>query len=172
MLYSLLYKRLKTYFIGARNVGKANAQGITDVIVIMMDDVVQGWKDKIVGTGTDGAAVMLGSQNGVVAKLESLCNKKLFSVHCSAHRLELAYKDSTKSISLFKSAETVLLNNYLFYRKSPLNRNNLKQAFEARNHQPLFGTRIGGTRWVAHLHKAVSNLLRGYGPVVDHLTQV
>ena len=52
---------------------------------------------KIVGTGTDGASVMLGCRNGFVMQLKNHTEHNfIFSRHCSAYRLELAYKESCK----------------------------------------------------------------------------
>ena len=129
--------------------------------------------DKLVGTGTDGASVMLGSQNGVVQRLRHRTGRMyLIAVHCSAHRLELAYKDSSKNIKLYQCVETLLLNLFLFYRNSPLNRSNLKASFATFGREALMPVRAGGTRWLAHMQQALNNTLKGYGPIKQHLNQV
>lgn len=46
---------------------------------------------KLVALGSDGAAVMLGKNNGVIALLQAQ-QPSMIAVHCSGHRLELAYK--------------------------------------------------------------------------------
>ena len=44
---------------------------------------------KLRGIGTDGASAMMGSHNGVVARLKSITPSAI-GVHCAAHRLNLA----------------------------------------------------------------------------------
>ena len=52
--------------------------------------------DKCVGFGSDGASTMIGKQNGVAARLKEKINHFLTSVHCVAHRTNLAAIDATK----------------------------------------------------------------------------
>lgn len=85
------------------------------------------WKTKVVGFGTDGASVMMGSNNGTVKKMkDQLARPYIVAVHCSAHRLELAYKGACKQIALYEKVDFRMLNLYLFYRNSSLNRSNLE----------------------------------------------
>ena len=163
------------HFVAIKNVGKADAEGVTKAIEQSMNDTFDlSWKDKLVAIGTDGAAVMLGHKGGVIAKLRQHLEKPgLVGIHCSAHRLELAYKDATKSVKLYNSVALMLTNLYLFYRNSALNRSNLKLAFATKPEQtPLMPTRVSGTRWLPHTKRALDNLLRGYAFIVLHLTQV
>ena len=44
---------------------------------------------KMRGIGTDGAATMIGKHNGVVTRLKDITPTAI-SVHCAAHRLNLA----------------------------------------------------------------------------------
>ena len=50
---------------------------------------------KLVTMGSDGASVMLGKKSGVLALLKEQ-QPSLIGIHCSAHRLELYYKDAIK----------------------------------------------------------------------------
>ena len=165
---------IKVFFLGITNVGKANAENILRATTTMLNQYFgQSWMSKIVGTGTDGASVMLGCRNGFVMQLKNYTERDfIFSMHCSAHRLELAYKESCKEVPLFKIFDTLMLNLYLFYRNSPLNRHNLKEAFKTFNREPLMPVRASGTRWLAHMKKAIDNILKGYGPIMLHLVQV
>ena len=49
------------------------------------------------------------------------------------------------------------------YRKSPLNRRNLKEAYRCLSKKVWLPTRVGGTRWLGHVLKALNNFLTGYG---------
>ncbi|XP_014672133.1 PREDICTED: zinc finger protein 862-like, partial [Priapulus caudatus] len=165
---------LRTDFVGIKNVPKADAAGITTAISnILTDNLGDTWKTKIVGMATDGAAVMLGKTNGVVARLMREVQRPFIqTIHCSAHRLELAYKDATKSLDIFNKVDNMLLAIYLFYKNSPLNRANLKASFNTLAQKPLIPSRVGGTRWLPHIKRALENLLIGYEPIMQHLTQI
>ena len=52
--------------------------------------------DKCVGFGSDGASTMIVKQNGVAARLKDKVNHFLTSIHCVAHRTNLAAIDETK----------------------------------------------------------------------------
>ena len=74
---------------------------------------------RLVGRGTDGAAVNIASNAG----LKGLITKevpRLFLMWCFAHRLELAIKDSLKGAP-FSLLDEILLRLYPNYEKSPKN---------------------------------------------------
>ena len=79
---------------------------------------VMDWKDfrkKLVALGSDGASVKLGQNNGVIAKLQEM-QPAVIAVHCSGHRLELAYKDSIKKVQKAEKVITMLTGLFYFYR--------------------------------------------------------
>ena len=146
------------------------------------------WHHRLVSMAADGAAVMMGCNKGVIAKLREQI-PHIVSVHCMAHRLELGLKDAAAKALCHKKLDTFLLNLYLFYKKSPLNRYvsdilywclshvlffsaNLKSSFESLKLKMLVPTRTGGTRWVGHTLRALDHFLRGYKGIVQHLEQV
>jgi hypothetical protein len=53
---------------------------------------------KLVGFGCDGASNMLGKKNGLATLLEA-DHPEVVAVHCLAHRLELAFKDTYSGFS-------------------------------------------------------------------------
>ena len=53
----------------------------------------------------------------------------VLGILCSAHRLELCYKDAMKKVPMAEKVLTLLTGLYYMYRNSPLNRTNLKNAF-------------------------------------------
>lgn len=126
---------------------------------------------KLVGFGSDGAAVMLGKTGGVAALMKQL-NPEIQAVHCCAHRLELAFKDAMKRSNMCTQLNTLFLNLYLFYKNSSKNRSSLKVSAEAHGDHPAIPTRVGGTRWLPHLERAIRNFLRGYRAMITHLYQV
>ncbi|XP_049892465.1 zinc finger protein 862-like isoform X1 [Epinephelus moara] len=163
--------KIESKFVGIDAVDKADAENITKAIKDVMDKVSQQWEVKLVAVATDGAAVMVGVRTGVVQRLRR-DRPYLVGVHCMAHRLELSFKDSVKNIVLFKKVEELLTGLYTFYHVSPLNRSHLKNSFAALKLAPIMPTRVGGTRWVAHLLCAIDHFLRGYPAIMHHLNGI
>ena len=72
-----------------------------------------------------------------------------------------------KLLAGYSCTRKLMLYFYFFYRNSPL-----KQAFDALGETHRILSRLGGTRWVPHISRAVSNVLKGYKGLVTHLSQV
>ena len=85
---------IHTNFIYCSQVEHGNAGQIVEAIQKAVKTVVpwDDFKSKLVALGSDGASVMLGKNNGVIALLQTM-QPSIIAVHCSGHRLELAYKD-------------------------------------------------------------------------------
>ena len=61
---------LQTSFVGIKYLEKADADSISKTVSSMLTDSGIDWQNKIVGIATDGAAVMMGVKNGVVARIK------------------------------------------------------------------------------------------------------
>ena len=163
MQYTRLCNRgkVEVHFVGIQDVEKADGENITQAIDNMMREVCgEEWQAKLVACATDGASVMTGTSKGVVSRLRG-SNMHALGIHCMAHRLELAFKDAIKSCSMAKQLEDVLSGLHTFYCKSALNRANLKHSFKILGQNPLVPTRVGGTRWVSHLFRAIDHFFEG-----------
>ena len=77
-----------------------------------------------------------------------------------------------KGVELVAKVTDLLDHLYRFYRNSPLNRSELKRAFEALKKTPLVPTRCNGTRWVGHLQKALKQIIKGFYGYTRHLQEV
>ena len=163
-----------TQFLRLQSVDKADAQHIASAITKAASSGLgveeEVWRGRLVGVGSDGAAVMVGRKSGVVTRLSDGLPHVL-GVHCMAHRLELSFKDVAKKNLCHKKLDTLLLGLYYFYHNSPLNRANLKASYQSLQKSPLMPTRVGGTRWVSHILKALDHFVRGYAPIVQHLSK-
>ena len=54
-----------TSFVGVKHVGKANADNITEAILLLLRDTFgTEWENKTFGVATDGASVMTGKKGG------------------------------------------------------------------------------------------------------------
>lgn len=162
------------FFLNTAYTEKSDADGIVKAMERSVEKVGIPWKDfkeKLVGMGSDGASVMLGKNNGVAAKLRQQ-QPTLVAVHCYAHKLELAFKDAIKHVPLDTKVTCLLQGLYYFYHNSALNRSNLKNSCKSLKKKVLLPTRIGGTRWVGHLLRALENFLTGYDAIRQHLEQI
>lgn len=128
------------------------------------------WWHKVIGFCSDGASNMQGSRNGVAALVKK-DNPGVIVIHCLAHRLELAFRDAIKQAcpKLYERSMTLLLGLYYMYRKGPKQKRSLKRSFEALEMTQILPTRVGGTRWLPHLQRAVDVILRGYKAFKFHL---
>ncbi|KAJ8048647.1 hypothetical protein HOLleu_01044 [Holothuria leucospilota] len=114
---------------------------------------------------------MTGKKSGVGARLKEH-QPKLQTIHCIAHRLELAIKDAAKSTAMFGKMGRFLANIYFFYHNSTHNRGLLRRTAEALGIKRFIPTRTGGTRWVVHTLNALTNLFAGYPAIVQHLLEI
>lgn len=162
-----------TKFVGLSQPVSPNARGLYKAIMAALEGVGLNEEEvakKLIGFGCDGANVMIGKKGGVSAFLTQL-QPFLITVHCFAHRLELAYKDAVKGSRLYDSCTVVLMGLYYFYHNSPKQRQNLKRSFQNLNQTAVMPTRVGGTRWVGHMVRSIENCLRGYQAIRHQLEE-
>lgn len=118
---------------------------------------------------------MVGCRAGVGALLRKE-QPSMLTLHCMAHRLELALKDATKKLKLHDKSVTVLcMGLYYFYHNSALNRAMLVRNFDAlktKTDKLLIPSRTGGTRWIGHSLRSISSVITSYRFIVAHLGQV
>ncbi|CAI7833557.1 unnamed protein product [Closterium sp. NIES-53] len=96
-------------FLTLLTVDKCDAASLVDVLLTHLDAVGIDLS-KIVGISTDGARVMTGTSNGVVARLRQR-NPYLVSCHCIAHRKEaLAAKDAAEKVTEFNIIDQAVRN--------------------------------------------------------------
>ena len=97
---------------------------------------------------------------------------KVVSIHCLAHRLELSWKDfiKTNSTKLYDKVTTLTIGIYYLYKRSSKMRKELKATFSVHNEKCHLPTRVGGTRWVPHILRAIDLLLKGFHVFADHLS--
>jgi hypothetical protein len=112
--------------------------------------------ERMTAFASDGASVMTGCNNGVGVKLKE-SNPYLFSIHCIAHRLQLASIDSVNEDKSFQHFECTLrlLNSY--FGKSTLRMHALEEMQRECGDPLLKPVRISDTRWLS-THAAVSRV--------------
>ena len=166
---------IRTKFLGIQDVEKGDAENVTKALSKVVNDnlniEISQLYPTLVGFASDGAAVMTGRRSGVATRLKKH-QPAMISVHCCAHKLELAYKQSMEKEAIYDTLHNLLINLYYFYHNSPLNRSNLKASFSAVGKTCLIPSRVGGTRWLPHTLRALNNLWNGYSGLILHLNQV
>ena len=125
---------------------------------------------KMIGFGADGASVNMGCHNGIGARLKRK-QPLLTSVHCMAHRLELAFKQVIQSNEAQLKVLGFLENIYKFYNNSSLNRSMLRRCSAALGATGI-PTRLGGTKWIPHTHTALINFWKMYPSLHQHFGEV
>ena len=86
--------KVYTQFLAVQTVQKADAQTISLAIDSAVSSTLdQNWKDQLAAIGTNGAAVMVGKNTGVVKRLKG-DSDYIIGVHFMNHRLELVFKDA------------------------------------------------------------------------------
>ncbi len=152
-------------FVATKTPRSPDAVGIYNSILDALDGIgvtEDMLKMKLVAFGCDGASVMIGKKGGVATLLKSHIQPELVVVHCLAHKLELAYRDAVKKISLYDSTICLLMGVYYFYHNSPKQRAALEASYEALGLKSRMPSRVGGTRWLGHLLKAIKSFAEGY----------
>ena len=129
---------------------------------------------------TDGAAVMVGKNNGVAAKLKTV-NKKLVSIHCICHRLALACNDSNEQTSYINTVELVLRQLWQYFENSAkrsavlfkaqvtqrnMNVDKINQKMVTRKVQ-----KACRTRWLS-LDKSVQSLIKDFIAITQALRKL
>ena len=83
--------------------------------------------------GSDGTSVMLGKKSGVLALLKE--QPSLIGVHCSAHRLELCYKDAMKKVPMAEKSINITHWIILHVLKQSPQQNQLEECIQVSEHK-------------------------------------
>ena len=121
--------------------------------------------------GSDGASNMTGNKAGLSALLRKEIGAEIINVHCLAHRLELAFRDIVKSSKLYDKLMTLLIGLHYFYIKQYKNKSGLLRAIGAVG-KGVLPPKVTGTRWLPHMHRGISSMLRTYRAYEAHLSTI
>lgn len=124
---------------------------------------------KLVAMGSDGASNMTGKKAGLAALLRQNVNSEMVNNHCFAHRLELAFRDVLKKYKLYDKVMTLLIGLHYFYIKQYKNKKGLLDAIKVLDIKGVLPPKVTGTRWLAHLSRGITCLLRTFRAYEAHL---
>ena len=108
---------------------------------------INNWKDGLVACGSDGASVMTGVSNGVIAKLRQDV-PWLIGIHCVAHKLELAVLDGIKDVQYFAVLTEMLKGLYKHYHYSAKALRELEELSNVMEESCNRPVNVTGSRWV------------------------
>ena len=133
------------------------------------DDV---YKSSLVCATADGASVNTGVYNGLLTRLQNDDRERMLKVHCTSHRVELAFKDTLLKFDDFtKVREFMILLYYQFKRSGRLKRQ-FKATAEAMSVQVYTFTKVHGTRFVNHQRLGLQRLLHNWIVLITTLENV
>ena len=108
------------------------------------------FKKKLVGFASDGASVMQGKYGGLAKKLEDYSGRSIYSIHCMAHRLQLATGHAWENAPIFNEAERLIDGIYNFYNnKGHKRKAHLKETAAALERVYYQFSGIFKVRWIA-----------------------
>ena len=119
---------------------------------------------KVVMLTTDGAAVMLGCNNGVHIHLKKYA-PHLIEYHCIAHREVLAVSQAYKSINFFVRLESILRALYGYFSHSSVRMEKLKAVFHVLDKKFVRLQRLYDIRWLSRL-QAVKAVVTTYETLI------
>ena len=120
----------------------------------------------LVGFSSDGASVMVGTTNGVAAKLKALF-PALIATHCAAHRLNLAASDVSSSLS--EHVEDLAGRLFSFFARSSSRLLKLSKSAKDLDARFVKLSRPSDTRWLS-LGEALKNIVRMYPVLLEYLS--
>ena len=156
-------RKLEVKFMKVLPLKECDAKSISKEIIDFLNQSLISLEKLILFT-RDGAAVMLGVNNGVHVKLKQHC-PHLHEYHCVAHREVLAVGQAYQSISYYVRIETVLKSIYSHFSHSSCHVEQLKEIFKLVKRKFVMVHKIYDIRWLSR-YEAVSAIVKAYHPLL------
>ncbi|XP_041353824.1 zinc finger protein 862-like [Gigantopelta aegis] len=156
--------------LGITEPGQCTAEGIYNAITAKTREMQLDIKTCCVATAADGASVNFGKESGVLVRLKKTM-PWLIMIHCIAHRLELALKDSFKGSFYELEIDNLMMHLYYMYRRSVKKWHELQRTAETFGEHVVKPSRSQGTRWIDHRRKALTALIQDYRCIVTQLQE-
>ena len=159
---------IKTSFLQITDI----PNGTADTIEAALLQVLSGNGidlSRLRGFGTDGAAVMTGSRNGVATKLRSH-SPRMISVHCINHRLALAAAHAADGIPYIQRFKSILQSLFYFYQNSAVRMAGLHAIQEVLDQPMIKCKEAKDVRWLSH-DMAIKAVIRTYQAILISLVR-
>ena len=120
--------------------------------------------NNLVGFGSDGASVMLGSRNSVLSRLRSV-QPHLWHTHCICHVAHLCAAHAAKKLPA--DIENVVIDVYYHFHRSSKRVEQFKNFQEFCEVEPLTILKHVSTRWLS-LHTCISRILQQWDALCSY----
>lgn len=124
------------------------------------------------GYASDGAAVMTGHRNGLVALIRQYVEEPIYAVHCMAHKLQLSLQKAFSINPFFKEMDTIINHVYAFYSRGEKRDQHLRETALNLKSKYYRLTYIYDVRWVSSQLHAMQSLLSMWHVVVTDLDKI
>jgi hypothetical protein len=121
----------------------------------------------LMGISTDGASVMIGSKSGLCTRLQKYCPYML-QFHCSAHRLNLAFKDVANTEKALDETDSLVRDLYKFFKNSSTRYQDLERFAKILGNKVYKIMKIYDIRWLSR-HNSYKSLVNNYAALLDLL---
>ena len=164
---------VKELFCALEDLKHAHADGVFAAIESAMEVNMEmpNWKEKLVGAGSDGAKVNIGSRNSVATRMQQ-DRPYVVIGHCVAHRLELGVLQATKQNEHLEVLQDMMKRIHKHYHFSPKALRELKEIADALEEKFLKPSRLQGTRWLPHISGALMIIAEKYSVLYSHFDHV
>ena len=138
---------VKESFIMFKAAEHLDAKHLSETIISCLEGLGLNYKEKLVGQGYDGAAVMSGKHKGVATLIQQDAPYAHY-VHCHAHRLNLALVDTAKCVQEAADFFALLERLYVFMSRSYVHPRFIEVQRELYpKYAPRELQRLSDTRW-------------------------
>lgn len=155
----------KTVFVAIRKLTECDANSIVNIIKNLYVEFNLDLR-KMVMITSDGAAVMLGTKNGVAAILRREV-KHLTVQHCVAHREDLGIDDAWSKNSLMKDINTLVKTIYANFHRSSQKIHKFEEFASVLNCNILSFRPINEVRWLSR-QLAIIPIIRNYKVLIKY----
>uniref|UniRef100_A0A8C5QKG7 TTF-type domain-containing protein n=1 Tax=Leptobrachium leishanense TaxID=445787 RepID=A0A8C5QKG7_9ANUR len=164
---------IKEDFLGTFALESATAQGYLKGLTAFLDILHLDYRGTpwVAGLGTDGAASMLGHKSGLAVQMKDIC-PQIISIHCVAHRLQLAVLDVCKEVPYLQTFDDVVRRVFKYYHGSAKRLQQLKEVAKSLSEEILKLRDIHTVRWLCSKVDALRAFLQNWKTVVTHFEQI
>ncbi|XP_078607889.1 zinc finger protein 862-like [Branchiostoma floridae x Branchiostoma japonicum] len=167
---SYIYRgEVKTRFLQLEQIeGSSNAENIYQALLSCLEK--HGIPvSKVCGLGTDGAAVMVGRQNGVAALLKRE-NPHAYTTHCSAHRHALAVSQAAANHPYLRRVQNTVGALHTYFARSAKRSGALKGVQQALEEPVLKMLELHKVRWLS-FGNCIENIRRSLKSLFEMLRE-
>ena len=118
----------------------------------------------LLGFGSDGASVMLGSRNSVLSRLRSV-QPHLWHIHCICHVAHLCAAHAAKKLPA--DIENFVIDLYYYFHRSSKRIEEYKEFQEFCEVEPLTILKHASTRWLS-LHTSVCRIVQQWDALYSY----